>query len=417
MQSYSFAHLSDGVAWSSYEAAEAREIAETATTLALLAEVDERKLYLPKGYSCMRDYCMRARYMSQARAEKRIRVARAGRVFPAIFPSIAEGKLGLSAVMLLVPRLKPENADELLAAAAHKTNEAIERFLAERFPSPQLSLAASAIEAGEMEEAVAARPPVPSDAADSPMSMEPVPVSATPNHSGWRYSYSAEREKKLRYLRSLLSHSRPGASVEQVLDLALACLQDKLERQKFGKCSRPGKRRGSSDPRYIPLEVKRAVFERDNGQCAFVGTGGTRCEAHELLEFDHQEAVGRGGQATVANVRLLCRAHNQYAAEQTYGKDFMRGKREQAKARAEKAKSNREAKTQEKAAAKAAKERAEEILPYLRELGYNPQRARRGVQLTMHMLDAPIEERMKVALRGLAPKALHIRPDGTSNYA
>jgi 5-methylcytosine-specific restriction endonuclease McrA len=414
MQSYSFAHLSDGVAWSSYEAAEAREIAETATTLALLAEVDERKLYLPKGYSCMRDYCMRARYMSQARAEKRIRVARAGRVFPAIFPSIAEGKLGLSAVMLLVPRLKPENADELLAAAAHKTNEAIERFLAERFPSPQLSLAASAIEAGEMEEAVAARPPVPSDAADSPMSMEPVPVSATPNHSGWRYSYSAEREKKLRYLRSLLSHSRPGASVEQVLDLALACLQDKLERQKFGKCSRPGKRRGSSDPRYIPLEVKRAVFERDNGQCAFVGTGGTRCEAHELLEFDHQDAVGRGGRATVENIRLLCRAHNQYAAEQTYGKDFMRGKREQAKERAAATKAKRESKAQAKASAKAAKERAEEIIPYLRELGYPLQRARRGVELTMQILDAPIEERMKVALRGLAPKCLKISPDGAS---
>jgi 5-methylcytosine-specific restriction endonuclease McrA len=414
MQSYSFAHLSDGVAWNTYEAAESREIADTANTLALLAEVDERRLYLPKGYSCMRDYCMRARHMSQARAEKRIRVARAGRQFPAVFPAIADGKLGLSAVMLLVPRLKPENADELLAAAAHKTNEEIERLLAERFPSPQLSLAATTIEPGEMEEAVAARPPVPSDAADSPLSMEPVSVAPTPNHSGWRYAYSAEREKKLRYLKSLLAHSRPGASVEQVLDLALACLQDKLERQKFGKCSRPGKRRGSSNPRYIPVEVKRAVLERDGGQCAFVGTGGTRCEARELLEFDHQEAVGRGGRATVENVRLLCRAHNQYAAEQTYGKDFMRGKREQAKERAEAAKAKRAAKDQAKAAAKAAKERAEEIIPYLRELGYPLQRARRGVELTAHIPDAPIEERMKVALRGLAPKCLKISPHGAS---
>jgi 5-methylcytosine-specific restriction endonuclease McrA len=240
--------------------------------------------------------------------------------------------------------------------------------------------------------------------------MEPVPLTATPNHSGWRYAHSPEREKKLRYLKSLLSHSRRGASVEQLIDLALDCLQNKLERQKFGKCSRPGKRRGSSNPRYIPAEVKRAVCERDNGQCAFVGTGGTRCEARELLEFDHQEAVGRGGSATVANVRLLCRAHNQYAAEQTYGKDFMRGKREQAKERAEKAKAKHEAKAQAKAAAKAAKERAEDIIPYLRELGYPLQRARRGVELTAHIPDAPIEERMKVALRGLAPKCLKISP-------
>ena len=90
------------------------------------------------------------------------------------------------------------------------------------------------------------------------------------------------------------------------------------------------------------------------------------------------------------------------------------GKREQARERAEKTKAKREAKAQAKAAAKAAKERAEEIIPYLRELGYPLQRARRGVELTAHIPDAPIEERMRAALRGLAPKALRISPDGAS---
>jgi membrane protein involved in colicin uptake len=117
----------------------------------------------------------------------------------------------------------------------------------------------------------------------------------------------------------------------------------------------------------------------------------------------------------VAGVRLLCRAHNQYTAERTYGEDFMRGKREQAKQRAAEARAKREAKEAAKAAADAAAKKADEIIPWLRELGYNLQRARRGVELTAHIPDAPIEERMKVALRGLAPKCVRILPHATSS--
>jgi hypothetical protein len=46
------------------------------------------------------------------------------------------------------------------------------------------------------------------------------------------------------------------------------------------------------------------------------------------LEYDHVDPVARGGQSTVAGVRLRCRAHNQYTAECVYGSSFMSGKRE-----------------------------------------------------------------------------------------
>ena len=120
MHDYSFGHLSNDVAWNSYIAAESDEIAGTAKTLALLAEVDERKLYLPAGYASMCDYCMRARRMTKDRALKRIRVARAGREFPALFPAIAEGRLGLTAVLLLVPQL---TADDSRGAAGPRQHE------------------------------------------------------------------------------------------------------------------------------------------------------------------------------------------------------------------------------------------------------------------------------------------------------
>lgn len=54
---------------------------------------------------------------------------------------------------------------------------------------------------------------------------------------------------------------------------------------------------------------------------------GRRCTARRGLQFDHIQKVARGGEATVSGIRLLCRAHNQYGAERTFGVEFMRHKR------------------------------------------------------------------------------------------
>jgi hypothetical protein len=80
--------------------------------------------------------------------------------------------------------------------------------------------------------------------------------------------------------------------------------------------------------------VKRTVWERDGGRCTFVSESGRRCEERAWLEYDHAEPVARGGQATAENLRLLCRAHNQHAAERTFGAEFMSDKRAEARLRA-----------------------------------------------------------------------------------
>src|SRR5437773_6363523 len=363
MQSYTFGHLSNDVAWNCYIAAEAREITDTATTLALLAEVDERKLYLPAGYASMADYCVRQRGMTEDMAWLRIRVARTGRLYPAIFPALADGELNLTSVLLLAPKLALENAEELLAAAAGKSKDELKLLLAERFPRPDLPTAVEPLTAkGELEVAPTTQlgldPVGTLESSKTSVWVEPLPVRARldPRSAGrfaLQCTVDQETRDLLRHVQSLLGHAVPPGDVAEVLKRSLRVMARELEKQKFGKCTRPGKRRGSKNPRYIPLEVKRAVWERDGGQCAFVGTGGKRCDARAPLEFDHLDAVGRGGRATVSSVRLLCRAHNQFEAERTYGPDFMRGKREQAKQRAAEVKAEAEARAKEKAEVKA----------------------------------------------------------------
>jgi hypothetical protein len=75
--------------------------------------------------------------------------------------------------------------------------------------------------------------------------------------------------------------------------------------------------------RYVPRKVLREVFARDGGQCAFVSPEGQRCSAREFLEVHHHEPFARGGKATVENLRLSCRAHNQFLAELDYGRGYM----------------------------------------------------------------------------------------------
>ena len=132
------AHLSDGALLRDLAALVNQDRATTAALLAHLAEVDERRLFLPAAYPSMYAYCVGELRFSEDVASKRIQAARVARRIPAIFTALADGRLHLSAVLLLAPHLTAENARELIETAAHKTKSEIETLLAERFPRTEL---------------------------------------------------------------------------------------------------------------------------------------------------------------------------------------------------------------------------------------------------------------------------------------
>jgi 5-methylcytosine-specific restriction endonuclease McrA len=207
----------------------------------------------------------------------------------------------------------------------------------------------------------------------------------------------------LAHAMSLLSHQVPSGNLGQVLRKLLEIAIPRLEKRKFGARShrRNGHRQTSTDPRYVPADVKKAVWNRDGGQCTFLSEAGRRCPSRRMLEFDHAVEVARGGVSTVENVRLRCRAHNQYTAEQSFGAGFMLAKRKEAEHKREEKRSKVVGRS--RAEGRETAEEENDVVPWLRQLGYRADQARHAAQHCDAPPDATLEDRVKAALRYLAP--------------
>ena len=134
-----------------------------------------------------------------------------------------------------------------------------------------------------------------------------------------QFTVTKEVFEKLRRVQDLMRHSCPDGDVAIVFERGLTMLLQHLEKTTLASVSRPQRPRGTtSDSRRIPSAVRRAVWARDNGQCAFMGTLG-QCTERGFLEFHHAVPFADGGAATVDNIQLRCRAHNQYESDRGFG--------------------------------------------------------------------------------------------------
>jgi 5-methylcytosine-specific restriction endonuclease McrA len=128
-----------------------------------------------------------------------------------------------------------------------------------------------------------------------------------------RVTLTASGHDKLERARALLRHQVPNGDPAVVVERALSVLVDQLERTKFGATLKPRTSNATtiSTTRHVPAAVKRAVWARDGGRCAFVGIDG-RCGETSMLEFHHVTPFAVGGATDAANLQLRCRAHNAY---------------------------------------------------------------------------------------------------------
>ena len=174
-----------------------------------------------------------------------------------------------------------------------------------------------------------------------------------------QFTASAELRDKLERLRALMRPSVPDGDLAAIVEQAVTEKLERLESRRFGRTKTPGKalpvrntslsesgtfpaageglpsagrrspptRSGSRATRHIPAAVRRAVYERDGGRCRYVDGQDRRCTARGALEFHHRHPFGHGGDHSVENISLACRAHNCYLAEVDYGRNDMARRR------------------------------------------------------------------------------------------
>jgi hypothetical protein len=430
------AHLSDRDLLAEVARLAACEREASAALVALLAEMDARRLHLAEGCSSLFAYCTERLHLSEHAAYHRIEAARAVRAFPAILEHLRSGSLTLTAVTLLRHHLTEANHVELLEAARGCSKREVEVFVRRFAPLPDVrasvrklpeargahaaalvpALAATSSHAAPVAAAARAErcgaaspvvgPPSPgvgpcalafdaspaegaraicdqaSQGADRPADAvrpvhRPAEIRAlSPARYSLRVTLSADGHAKFRRAQDLLRHAVPDGDAGAVVDRALTLLVEHLERRKFAATMRESGARAqrvargrtgrtptpttstpaattpaasrAAEPdeavaprdsdaapvapappsptvgqacgrdgrssRYIPASVKREVWRRDAGRCAFSG-GGDRCRETGRLEFHHRVPVADGGVSTVANLELRCTGHHQYETE------------------------------------------------------------------------------------------------------
>jgi len=443
MHDFSLKHLSDARLLEDLARLADTDRLTNARLLAHIAEVQRRRLYLEHGCSSMYRYCVDRLHMSADVAYKRVRAARAVRRCPAILAAIADGRLHLSGVSLLATHLTRANARELVVAVERRSRREIEKLLADRFPRsaavPAIGVSAAPSPApgtgnGAPAKAEARVVPATGDVmalsqeqAPGPVASASAPVTACAAMGSPRARISPvgpgvselvallgdEACAQLEASRDLLAHAVPSGDLAEVLERAIALQYAQLLKRRCGATDRPrtsadadgAAPRMGTNPRRIPNAVLRAVWERDCGRCSFTSADGHRCEERSRLEVDHVVPVARGGQPTVENLRLLCRAHNQHAAERTLGREKVSAGRAVAQRRraAERFHKQVERERTEQRRREIERQR-EELGEAFRLLGYRGRDLELALAYCASRAEARAEERIKYALGCLAPK-------------
>jgi hypothetical protein len=333
---FSVADLSDAQLISEVKARAARECDATAALVASLAELDERRLYLGEGCASLFTYCTQVLHLSEHAAYGRIEAARAARRFPILLDLLAEGAVTLTNVCLIAPLLTTENHHGILDAIRHKSKREVEHLVAALRPRPPVPPVVRKLPPPKSAEALRTAPetlearPAVEVSADVvvPLARRPTVAPLAPEQYKVQVTVNAETHKKLRRAQDLLRHVIPNGDPAQIFDRALTLLVAELEEKKLAAATRPrGRADAPARSRHIPAAVKREVWKRDEGRCAFVGRNG-RCTERGFLEFHHVVPYADGGATTADNLQLRCRAHNAYESERHFGPLWVRERAE-----------------------------------------------------------------------------------------
>jgi hypothetical protein len=331
-----------------------------------LADFDKSRSWLALGYASLFHFLHRELGLSKGAAHYRKIAAELVQTYPEIVEPLRDGRLCITSIVHLAKVLTPENRNEMLPRFFHRSRREAMAVAAAVLPAeaaprrevvtvlrttalaaasevkPPVSTAPNGpgVQPAEPEmrgeddrPLTRAIPPLRGQTeAGGPAVLGPPPLpkrdSAEPltaELSRFHFTVSRRFLAKLEAARDALSHSHPGASTEEILEAGLDLVLDRHAKRR-GLVAKPRKvaeKPAAPKSGQVPAHVKRAVWQRDGGRCQWPVDGGGICGSTYMVEIDHVQPKARGGPPTIENTRLLCRVHQEYAARQAYGNEWM----------------------------------------------------------------------------------------------
>ena len=254
----------------------------TTRILVLLAEVEEREIYLAVAASSMWDYARRFLLMSHGCAYRFIAGARLCKKYPWMIDRLERGDLHLTTLAHIKSFITPENVEELVAECAGKKRADVDLVLRRWFG-----------------------------------------IDATRTQVGCPLPWDAELLRMVERAAELASHSIPMNDRLGLTKAAYALFIAYLEKTRRAKTDNP--RPAPTGPtKSIPRAATRIMFERYGEQCAFVDERtGARCPSRAYLEHDHIHMRIFGATHDPDELRPLCDAHNRWLAKQKLGGEYV----------------------------------------------------------------------------------------------
>ena len=359
----------------------------TVELLAHLGELQRRKLHRGQGFGRLFVYCTEVLKFSEYSAYHRLQAARAARRFPVVLDLLASGRVNLTTVRLLAPYLTEENHRSLLTEASGRPRRFVDKIVARLNPQPDVRSSIRKLPtrrtemtseaaggpgdgtrasqegaaSGARDDQAAATPapapaPPAAPAGDSAAGMKegPAPSAAAgcaaprrgilaplrPGRYKLEVTLGEEEHDDLRWLQDAMRREIPDGDPAAIVRAALKAWRAAIEKKRFCATKRPQPaKRPTAGSRDVSSGVQRQVWQRDDGRCAFVARNGKRCSERSYLEYHHEDPYAIGGEPTIDNISLRCRAHNVYEAELAFGAAAVARSREEAVARRQRVKS------------------------------------------------------------------------------
>ncbi len=281
----------------------------TATLIAHLEEIDQRKAYALLSYPSLFEYVRKELGYAESSAYERIAAMRLVRQNEKAKAMIESGDLTLTGATQMQRFIKEEKSagnamnqeqqNELLTAIAGKSKRETERFLMAQATNPE-----------------------------TPRLKESTRV-ATATHTEVKIFLDEGGMNLLNRARELVRADSTAALFTEALQLLIEKKERGLGKVEtktaapevdlkipqsqippLAQKSRPAGKTPSVS-RFIPLHFKRQIYARSQGQCEYISPAtNSRCPSRAHLHVDHIRPLALGGRTELNNLRHLCQGHN-----------------------------------------------------------------------------------------------------------